>query len=225
MSYQLKVYPWEIGPFRYQLYFLPVPNLFSANDILYPCPTSSNSTPESVAPSDINCISYLYQIFSWLMISYIPVLPAHTHPWECSSFRYQLYFLPVPNLFLANDSLYPCPTSSNSTPESVAPSDINCISYLYQIFSWLMISYIPAYQLKLYPWECGPFRYKLYFLPVPNLFLANDIIYPCPTSSNSTPESVAPSDISCISYLSQIFSWLMISYILVLPAQTLPLRV
>ena len=39
-----------------------------------------------------------------------------------------LYFLPVPNLFLANDILYPCPTSSNSTPESVAPSDINCIA-------------------------------------------------------------------------------------------------
>ena len=39
-----------------------------------------------------------------------------------------LSFLPVPNLFLANDILYPCPTSSNSTPESVAPSDINCIA-------------------------------------------------------------------------------------------------
>ena len=34
----------------------------------------------------------------------------------------------MPNLFLASDILYPCPISSKSIPESVAPSEINCIA-------------------------------------------------------------------------------------------------
>ena len=44
----------------------------------------------------------------------------------------------------------------------------------------------------------------MYLLPAPNRFLASDILYPGPTSSNSAPDSVEPSARNCIAVVDGV---------------------